>query len=298
MAFFSNTSYGNTNPFTVSGSNTTSPTSDNTGLAITPQGTGGATGSLSGSLSAASIQMFRTVPLPNRLVNLFSLHCFNNSKLSKSAVSSGPSARNITNTYNVSNNIFYNFPISPSGYVVNINAVTTKYIIKGGNGSTPGRVDNVFDKYGYTPPSFLIEGTTGWKYHTLDGGLYSGYQSFHNLQKIIKYYFNKNANIINKSDKYILALYDYYNQIYWEVEPMGPQTFSMSENAPLNGYYRLFFEGVRNISDPPSTIQLTSVLDQMIANIAVSAVNTATSLAAPFVGVANDVGNIGSPLGT
>lgn len=70
------------NPFTVGGASSPSTTST-TGLAITPQGTGGAVGgTLSGNktgsqlLSAASIQMFRTVPIPNRLSNLFSLHCY------------------------------------------------------------------------------------------------------------------------------------------------------------------------------------------------------------------------------
>lgn len=170
---------------------------------------------------------------------------------------------------------------------------------KGNSTSNAGRVTYTFDEYGYTPPSFLIEGTTGWKYHTLDGGLYSGYQSFHNLQAILQYYYDVNMKRSHNAPKYVLALYDYYNQIYWEVVPVGEQVFSMTEEAPLNGYYRLYFEGVKDISSPPNTLELKSVLDQMIANVVVSAANTAASLAAPFAGAYNDsFVNAYNPLGS
>jgi hypothetical protein len=291
---------GNANPFSVGGSSTLNTTSA-TGLAITPQGTGGATGgTISGNnlLSAASVQMFRTVPIPNRLANLFSLHCFKKTtQVAKGSVSNPSAINSITSIYANKSSVLYNFPISPAGYTKTMNAVTTRYMIKGSNKSNPGMVDYTFDEYGYTPPSFLIEGTTGWKYHTLDGGLYSGYQSFHNLQGVLHYYFDNNANVLRRSDRYVLALYDYYNQLYWEVEPVGEQTFSMSEHAPLNGYYRLYLEGVKNVANPPSTLELTSVLDQMIANVMVSAVNTASSLIAPLAGVVNDIKNVPTPLG-
>lgn len=288
------------NPFAINSFNNGSTTpASTTGLVLNSTGTGGATGATNGFLASASIQMFRTVPVPNRLANLFSLHC--RKKNTTSNVTAPPLVQQGLVPANLQNTMIYNFPISPSGYTRTINAVTTRYMTKGQNTSSKsnqGQVSYLFDEYGYSPPSFLIEGTTGWKYHTLDGGNFSGYQSFHNLQKILKYFYDNNANITNESDRYVLSLYDYYNQSYWEVEPVGNQIFSMQESAPLNGYYRLYFEGSKDISKAPSTLELQSVLDQVIANAIVGAANTAASAIAPFVGVLNDALNISSPLGS
>lgn len=275
------------NPFTTNSFTAGSIAPTNTlGFSITNSGYGGAVGTTPNNtfLGSASIQMFRTIPVPNRLANLFTIQVRqrNLALASLGVANLSPLAKT------------YTFPISPAGYIRNINAVATKYMTKGqgsGTGTGSGQVSYSFDEYGYTPPSFLIEGTTGWKYHTLDGGQWSGYQSFHNLKSILEYYFDVNNGVYLQNAKYDMYLYDYYNQSYWQVVPVGNQTFSMSENAPLNGYYRIYLEGIRDISAGKSPIELKSVLSQIMANAIVGAANTVASVIAPIVGVISDVGN-------
>ena len=179
------------------------------------------------------------------------------------------------------------FPISPTGLKKTVDHLNTPYLVAGSayNFNNPG-VSREMDMFGQTPPSWSIEGTTGWKYHSNDGMAIEGIQAFHNLQSIMthyNYFVQVQARLQNKL-QYTLELYDYFNRDYWVVVPSGPQVFEMNANRPLIGNYRLNLLGIRPVKAPPKPLLLKSALAQRLSS-------TVSNAASSILGFTTGVGN-------
>lgn len=134
----------------------------------------------------------------------------------------------------------YTFPLSPSAVRYDRPTLST-YVDTRGPASSQG-VTRVMDAYGQAPPSILIEGTTGWDRHALDGYVLTGLQSVQLLQQFLSRYSALNAQQAEagQPDMYTLEWYDYFQNQFWSVEPVGPQTVWQDAQRPLLTNYRLY----------------------------------------------------------
>jgi len=208
----------------------------------------------------------------------FDTSVLNMNKVNKQTVQSKPTHNTI---------LKFVFPISPTGLKKMVDHLNTAYLVAGSaqNFNNPG-VSREMDMFGQTPPSWIIEGTTGWKYHSNDGGTIEGIQAFHNLQYILtqyNYFVQIQARLQNKI-QYHLELYDYFNQDYWVVVPSGQQVFDMNANRPLVGNYRLSLLGIRPVKSPPKPLLLKSALAQRLSS-------TVSNAASSIAGFATGVGS-------
>src|SRR5579859_2208998 len=101
-------------------------------------------------------QQFKTYPAPNLGQALYMLQI------------RSPQPASTVNTS-------YIFPLSPSSVRKDVTSLTTYYDVAGD--STNQGVQRIIDFYGVTPAMFVLEGTTGWKWHSTDGYQYTGLQS-------------------------------------------------------------------------------------------------------------------------
>jgi hypothetical protein len=113
-------------------------------------------------------------------------------------------------------------------------------------------VNRDIDRFGQSPPTFTIEGTTGWKRHQLDGYLYSGLSSMKALEKVLSTYQQLNQSVLesNLTDLYSLEFYDYFKGEYWQVEPVGRQGVWQSRERTLFVNYRFQWAAIKRVNAP------------------------------------------------
>jgi len=174
-------------------------------------------------------QSFTNVPLPNNRLALYTLSIRAPGQ-TKSAVLS------------------YTFPISPQAITREYTSMTAVYDVKGSAGQ--GGVSRVIDEYGNSPPTWSIEGTTGWQFHATDGLTTSGLESIAKLQNLLQQYaiYNQAQADNNVADLYTLEFYDYFANEYWQVEPFGRQGISQVSNQPLIFRYSFRWAGIRALN--------------------------------------------------
>jgi len=210
----------------------------------------------------ASIQKFRNTPVINRLSNLFSLQL----------IRTNAPGRAKSSVY-----MSYFFPISPTGLIKTSPVLNRPFTVQGAPGR--GGAQYYMDIYGQAPPVWKITGTTGWQYHLTDGNQFTGVQSLQALQAFFKFFHLLSLNQTSSTTTYIIELYNYAENEFWEVVPVDKLIFSYDEKEPLFGKYDITLQSIRKVADPPSTIVLHNPLLQAFGNIAQGAVSTATNLA-------------------
>lgn len=185
---------------------------------------------MSGSL-ASLFQNFSTTKVPNLRLALYTL-----------AIRSPGFA--LTSFFT------YTFPLSPSSVRKSIPPMSAIYDTAG-PAQTTGVTRNI-DDFGVAPVMYLIEGTTGWDRHQTDGMIFTGLQSVQQLQLLIRTFaaLNQQQKLANNPSLYVLEFYDYFNEEYWQVQPIGEFEISQSERAPLLQYYRLRLAGIQQVSAP------------------------------------------------
>jgi hypothetical protein len=148
----------------------------------------------------------------------------------------------------------YIFPLSPQHVRKTFSSLSNFYDVQGDQ--TNNGVQRVFDIYGNTPVSFILEGTTGWKYHSSDGYTYTGLQSISQLESFLSSFatLNQQQIINNNPNLYELWFFDYFRNNYWSVVPIGEQTVRQSETRPLFVYYSFRLAGLRDLSAPAPAV--------------------------------------------
>jgi hypothetical protein len=168
--------------------------------------------------------------------------------------------------------VTYTFPISPSSLRKSPSAMAAIYDTAGP--SQMRGVQRTVDAWGMSPPNFVLEGTTGWDRHQTDGLALTGLQSIQKLQAIFNLYaeLNQAQMAANNPYLYTLEFYDYFNEDFWQVEPIGEQEIRQSERAPKLQYYRLRFAGIRPVAAPPPDIFIADpILGLFAASASVAA---------------------------
>ena len=147
----------------------------------------------------------------------------------------------------------YIFPLSPTSVTKEFSGMSMSYDVQGSPaGGDPYGVHRVIDSYGNSPNSWLIEGTTGWQYHSMDGFALTGLQSIALVQSILNQYAQVNATLQQQGSPTatLLEFYDYFAGDFWEVVPIGRQSVRISNRRPLVYEYSFRLTGVRNIASP------------------------------------------------
>ena len=147
--------------------------------------------------------------------------------------------------------ISYIFPISPESLAKPSQWKTNVYDTAGS--SQQNGVQRNADLYGLAPANYVIAGTTGWQLHGTDGFSLTGQQSIIQLQSILATYASKNAQQVATGNPqlYTLELYDYFNQEYWQVVPVGELIIRQSVARPILQYYEMRFAGMQKLSAAP-----------------------------------------------
>ena len=216
---------------------------------------------MSGTLTSVLSQSFSTVKVPNTQLALYTL----------SIRSPG---------YSLLSFFTYTFPISPGSLRKAPTAMSALYDTSGPV-LTNGVTRNI-DSFGLAPPIYTLEGTTGWDRHATNGLIFTGLQSIQQLQYLISLYaqLNQQQKQANNPSLYTLEFYDYFNQEFWQVEPIGEMEIRQSERAPTLQYYRLRFAAVQQVSAPLISDVFADPIVQLFAaasSAAASAVQTGIS---------------------
>jgi len=212
---------------------------------------------MSGILQATG-QSFGTLPLPNYQPAVYTL-----------------SIRQAGNSFEYAG---YNFPITPASIRKEYAALTGIYDVQGSS-KTRG-VARQADVYGATPPTFMIEGTTGWQRHSADGYVLTGLESIQLLQAFLAQYDTLNAQALANASQNVFTLefYDYFLQEYWQIEPVGPQGFYQDNQRPLFTNYRFRWAAIKELSQPPLG-EADALLQVFGTSAATSVINAGTTLA-------------------
>jgi len=210
----------------------------------------------------ASIQKFRNTPVINRISNLFSLQI----------VGTNAPGHAKSSVY-----MSYFFPISPTGLIKTIPVLNRPFTVQGI--PVAGGAQYYMDIYGQAPPVWKITGTTGWQYHLTDGNTLTGTESLRFLQTFFRFFHYLSLNQTSSTTTYIIELYNYAENEFWEVIPVDKLIFSYDEKEPLFGKYDVTLQSIRKVADPPSPLVLHNPLAQALGNIAQGAVSTAANLA-------------------
>ena len=151
------------------------------------------------------------------------------------------------------------FPISPERIRKAPSAMSAIYDTAGAPISAG--VQRQVDSYGIAPPVYEIEGTTGWDRHLTDGFLLTGQQAIQRLQQMLMRYaeLNQIQRLNNNPNAYVLEFGDFFNEEFYQVEPIGPIEVRASSRAPLLQYYRIRLAAIQPLSAPIAT----TVLDLM-----------------------------------
>ncbi len=146
----------------------------------------------------------------------------------------------------------YTFPLTPGSVSKEFTAMSAIYDVQGQLSVDPTGVHRIVDNYGNSPPTFLIEGTTGWQYHSADGYLYTGLQSISLIQNILNQYalLNQQQQANNQAKPYLLEYYDYFSGEFWQVVPYGRQTVRITRERPLVFDYSFRLAAVVSLAAP------------------------------------------------
>lgn len=176
----------------------------------------------------------------------------------------------------------FTFPISPSSIRYEPTSLSS-YSETQGPSVTQG-VTRVVDVYGLSPPTIVLEGTTGWDRHLSDGYVLTGLQSMQLLQRFLARYAELNQIQRQAGNPYLYALefYDYFTQQFWQVEPIGPQVVRQSADRPILAYYRLRWAAVRTVG-LPILGTADAIANTLLAPAQQAGVNAARSLGALLV---------------
>lgn len=144
----------------------------------------------------------------------------------------------------------YTFPLSPEHVQRESAAMSSIYDVAGS--PAQNGVQRIVDQYGNSPLIFTLEGTTGFQFHGSDGFQFTGLQSIQYLQSFLNSYAQLNQQQMQAGipSLYKLEWYDYFQNDFWEVVPIGPQGFRQNRNRPLLVSYLFRWAGIRNISAP------------------------------------------------
>lgn len=156
----------------------------------------------------------------------------------------------------------YTFPLSPANISREVVGMGNFFDVSG-PASNFG-VNRIIDQYGQSPPIYTLKGTTGVKFHSRDGFIWSGLQSIQILKGMISQYFSLNAAAVQAGDQnlYKLEFYDYYMGEFWEVVPIGPQGTFQSSQAPQLVFYQFHFVGRVSLEQP-----IANILDPILSKL-------------------------------
>lgn len=167
----------------------------------------------------------------------------------------------------------FTFPLSPENLRKEPSMMTTIFDVQG-TPQTNG-VQRMADQYGLAPPTFSIQGTTGWQRHSNDGYLFTGLQAIQTLEQMLVTYAQLNSALIAQqaTDLYTMEFYDYFKQDFWQVEPVGPQGVQQNAARTLLSYYSFRLVGIQEVS-MPLLDQLEKRLFNKAANVLMRGVQT------------------------
>lgn len=179
--------------------------------------------------------------------------------------------------------VVYIFPLSPSNIRREVVGKGNFYDVVGS--PVNFGVNRIVDIYGQSPPTYNIGGTTGVKYHSRDGYIWSGLQSVQILSDIIAQYFSLNAAVTQAggTNLFRLEFYDFYTGEFWEVVPLGPQGLSQSSARPQLVMYQFTLVGTTSLEQPiaPALDSLlkyiTTPINQIFSSISSSVSNFLSS---------------------
>ena len=173
----------------------------------------------------------------------------------------------------------FTFPLTPQSIRDTRNALSNVMDVQG-NAKQQG-VNRLIDRFGVAPPVYLIEGTTGWDRHMMDGYLLGGIQSMQLLKAFLDNYANLNEKKREAGDTnlFTLEFYDYFSLEFWVVEPVGPQIVRLSADRPQLTYYRFQWAAQRPAGFPILG-EVDALLQVFGTPAIVAGVNAATTVGA------------------
>ena len=194
-------------------------------------------------------QQFKTYPVPNYNLALYQLQI------------RGAVGQNLIDSYI--------FPLSPENIRKEPEALTAYYDVQGS--PAENGVRRVVDVYGLTPPTFLIEGTTGWKLHAMDGYRYTGLQSISRIESLISNFVQGNQSLLEAGNPDLneLWFFDFFRNEYWAVVPIGTQGIRQNAARPLYANYSFRLVATRRLDTP-----LVSLPDTLASTLSASTVST------------------------
>jgi hypothetical protein len=220
-------------------------------------------------------QTFQTVSLPNTQLALYTL------------LIRGPSPSTAVK-------YGYTFPLSPQSVNQDFTAKTQIWDVAG----SPQQqgVQRVVDFYGNTPKTFVLEGTTGWQYHSTDGLAYTGMQSISLLQNLLAQFAILNQQQVsnNNPNLYTMEFYDYFSSNFWQVIPSGRQVIRQDHMRPLLFFYSFRLVGVQELSAPTQPETNDPIANALSVVAPQAAVTLSGSLSASLTSYAsNTPGSLG-----
>lgn len=179
--------------------------------------------------AAAQGQSFSTIPLPNTRLALYTLSIRNPDAASAAILS-------------------YTFPLSPASISKEFTAMNNVYDVAGT--FDQGGVQRVADLYGNSPVTYVIQGTTGWQFHSNDGFSFTGVDSIAAIQNLLQQFAiqNKQRQDANNPNPLTMEFYDYFAQEFWQVVPVGRQLITQNQQRPLLFDYAFRLAGIMNLS--------------------------------------------------
>lgn len=158
----------------------------------------------------------------------------------------------------------YTFPISPANLSKTFTAMTAIYDVAAPpvqagtqNGMQQSAlslsgVQRFADVYGNSPLSIVIQGTTGWQRHSSDNYASTGIESIAALNSVIQQFaqLNQAQSQAGNPNLYTLEFYDYFEDDYWQVVPIGQQVLNQTNARPLIVEYQFRFAGIKAVSEP------------------------------------------------
>lgn len=214
---------------------------------------------------AGTGQSFNNLPLPNTKLALYTLSI---------RQPQPPNAQVQT----------YTFPLSPAAISKSYMALSNIFDVAGS--AQQNGVQRVIDTYGNTPVTYVLQGTTGWQYHGTDGFSLTGLESIAEIQKALNRFaqLNKQQQVNNQTQLYLLEFYDFFANEFWQVVPVGPQVIQQNAQRPLLFDYSFRLAGVKDLSAPNAP----TVDDPVLNAFSQTGQQAVTSLSSNISGTLNN----------
>lgn len=166
----------------------------------------------------------------------------------------------------------YIFPLSPESIRKEYAGLTNFYDVQGDK--TNNGVMRVIDIYGMTPPTFVIEGTTGWQLHQTDGYKFTGLQSISRIESLLSNFVQLNQGQIAAGDRHMYELwfFDFFRNEYWVVVPIGQQGLRQNAARPLYVNYSFRLIASRRLDSAQSSLP-----DNLANTLAASSASSSTT---------------------